>query len=180
MSLMAGDTGLVRLVESGTGNTVSIGAGTSIDTDFSVNSQSLTGVFFADASTNRIGIGTTSPQQFLHIDGSTAGLQTIRIDDYSVTSSGTNLGELATTNSTSNKALYSDVDGDVQLRYIYGDNIQSITLSGADQNINNTNLRGINRAIITFTPRHSTVYLSFAIIWRIWCWSTIMVFSWSF
>jgi len=91
------------------------------------------------------------------------------LDDYSVTSSGTNLGELATTNSTSNKALYSDVDGDVQVRYIYGDNIQSITLSGADQNINNTNLRGINGATITFTPRHSTVYLSFAIIWRIWC-----------
>jgi len=163
MSLMAGDTGLVRLVESGAGNTVSIEAGTSVGTDFSVNSQTLTGVLFADASANRIGIGTTTPQQFLHINGSSAGLQTLRIDDCAVTSAGTNSGELATTNSTSNKALYSDVNGDVQVRYVYGDNIQSVTLSGADQNINNTNLRNINGATITFTPRHSTVYLSFAI-----------------
>ena len=163
MSLMAGDTGLVRLVESGAGNIVSIEAGTSVDTDFSVNSQTLAGMLFADASTNRVGVGTITPQQFLHIDGSSAGLQTIRIDDCAVTSAGTNSGELATTNSTSNKALYSDVNGDVQVRYVYGDNIQSITLSGADQNINNTNLRDINGATITFTPRHSIVYLSFAI-----------------
>jgi len=163
MSLMAGDTGLLRLVESGTGNTVSIEAGTSVDTDFSVNSQTLTGMLFADASTNRVGIGTTTPQQLLHIDGSSAGLQTIRIDDCAVTAAGTNSGELATTNSSSNKALYSDVNGDVQVRYVYGDNIQSVTLSGADQTINNTSLRDINGATITFTPRHSTVYLSFAI-----------------
>ena len=163
MSLMAGDTGLVRLVESGSGNTVSVEAGTSVDTDFSINSQTQTGMFFADASTNRVGIGTTTPQNTLHLDGSSAGLQTIRIDDCAVTSAGTNSGELATTNSTSNKALYSDVNGDVQVRYVLGDNIQSVTLSGADQNINNTNLRDINGATITFTPRHSTVYLSFAI-----------------
>lgn len=163
MSLMAGDTGLVRLLESGTGNTVSVEAGTSVDTDFSINSQTQTGMFFADASTNRVGIGTITPQQLLHVDGSSAGLQTIRIDDCAVTSAGTNSGELATTNSTSNKALYSDANGDVQVRYIYGDNIQSVTLSGGDQNLNNTNLRDINGATITFTPRHSTVYLSFAI-----------------
>ncbi|NQY30727.1 MAG: hypothetical protein HRT69_14815 [Flavobacteriaceae bacterium] len=41
MLLMTGDTGLICLIESGTGNTVSIEAGTSIDTDFSVYSQTL-------------------------------------------------------------------------------------------------------------------------------------------
>jgi len=163
MSLMAGDTGLIRLIESGTGNIVSIEAGTSVDTDFSVNSQAKTGMLFADASTNHVGIGTTSPQQSLHINGGSTGLQTLRIDDLAVTSAGTNAGELVTTNKTSSKVLYSDVNGDVQVRYIYGDNIQSVTLSGSDQTINNISLKNINGATITFTPRHSTVYLSFAI-----------------
>ena len=163
MSLMAGDTGLVRLKENGTGNTVSIEAGTSVDTDFSINSQTKTGLLFADASENRIGIGTDAPDQSLHIDGSDSGLQTLRIDDLAVTTSGTNPGELATTNSTSNKALYSDTNGDVKARYIYGDNMQSVTLSGSNQTINNTSLRDITGASITFTPRHSTIYLSFAV-----------------
>ena len=51
----------------------------------------------------------------------------------------------------------------MHVRYIYRDNIQSVTLSRANQNINNTNMRDINGATITFTPRHSTVCLSFAI-----------------
>ena len=111
----------------------------------------------------QVGIGTTTPLQQLHLDGTAAGLQTIRIDDCAVTAAGTNPGELATTNTTANKALYSDVNGDLQVRYIFGDNTQSVILPAGSQNINNTSLTDITGATITFTPRHSTVYLSFAI-----------------
>ena len=111
----------------------------------------------------QVGIGTTNPQQMLHIDGSVAGLQTLRIDDIAVTATGTNPGELAPSNSSTGKALYSDSNGDVKVRYVYGDNMQSVILSGANQNINSAGLTDITGATITFTPRHSIVYLSFAI-----------------
>lgn len=111
----------------------------------------------------QVGIATTSPQQMLHIDGSASGLQTIRIDDLAVTASGTNPGELSTSTSTSDKVLYSDANGDVRVRYIYGDNVKSVVLPSGSQNIKNTSLVDITGASITFTPRHSTVYLSFTI-----------------
>lgn len=111
----------------------------------------------------QVGIGTTTPQQELHISGTTAGLQTIRIDDCAVTIGGTNPGELATTTTTTSKAVYSDTNGDLQVRYAYGDNTQSIILPTGTQNIDNTTLTDITAATITFTPRHSTIYLSFAI-----------------
>lgn len=124
---------------------------------------SATFFFISKKSHAQVGIGTTNPMQQLHLDGTDAGLQTIRIDDCAVTASGTNPGELATTNTTTNKALYSDSNGDIQVRYIYGDNTQSVILPVGSQNINNTSLTDITGATITFTPRHSTVYLSFAI-----------------
>ena len=124
---------------------------------------SATIIFISKKSHAQVGIGTTNPLQQLHLDGAAAGLQTIRIDDCAVTAAGTNPGELATTNTTTNKALYSDSNGDIQVRYIYGDNTQSVILPAGSQNINNTSLTDITGATITFTPRHSTVYLSFAI-----------------
>lgn len=111
----------------------------------------------------QVGIGTTSPLQELHISGVPAGLQTIRIDDCAVTAGGTNPGELATTTTTAHKALYSDTNGDLQVRYIYGDNTQSVILPSGTQNIDSVTLVDITDATVTFTPRHATVYLSFAI-----------------
>ena len=111
----------------------------------------------------QVGIGTTNPQQMLHIDGSVAGLQTLRIDDIAVTAGGSNPGELATTSTTTSKALYSDSNGDVKVRYVYGDNMQSVVLASGTQTITNTSLTDITGASITFTPRHSVVYLSFTI-----------------
>lgn len=111
---------------------------------------------------SQVGIGTTTPQQELHIDGSKSGLQTIRIDDIAVTTGGTNPGELATSITSANKALYTDARGDIQSRYVLGDNTQGLIIIGS-QNINSTTLVDINNASITFTPRHSTVYLSFCI-----------------
>ncbi|MFD0963502.1 hypothetical protein [Pseudofulvibacter geojedonensis] len=111
---------------------------------------------------SQVGIGTTNPQQQLHISGSQTGLQTLRIDDLAVTTGGTNPGELTTTIISANKALYTDARGDLYSRYILGDNTQSLIISGS-QNINDTNLTDITGASITFTPRHSTVFLSFSV-----------------
>ncbi|WP_320815259.1 hypothetical protein [Flavobacterium sp.] len=118
---------------------------------------------FANIVTAQVGIGTTNPQQMLHISGTNPGLQTLRIDDCAVTAGGTNPGELATGASTTSKALYSDSNGDIKVRYIYGDNMQSVVLPSGTQNITNTSLIDITGATITFTPRHSVVYLSFSI-----------------
>ncbi|WP_394759057.1 hypothetical protein [Flavobacterium sp.] len=110
-----------------------------------------------------MGIQTTNPLQALHIGGSAAGLQTLRIDDIAVTAGGTNPGELAPTITTSDKALYADSNGDVRVRSIYGDNTQSTILAAGTQNISTNAFVDITGATITFTPKHSTVYLSFAI-----------------
>ena len=111
----------------------------------------------------QVGIGTTNPQQMLHVSGAAAGLQTIRIDDVAVTAGGTNPGELATSTTSSNKTLVVDSNGDIKSRYIYGDNMHSVVLPSGSQNITNTSLVDITGATITFTPRHSVVYLSFTI-----------------
>ena len=112
---------------------------------------------------SQVGIGTTNPQQMLHVDGTAAGLQTIRIDDVAVTAGGTNPGELATSTTSANKTLVVDSNGDIKSRYIYGDNMQSVVLASGTQTITNTSLTDITGASITFTPRHSVVYLSFTI-----------------
>lgn len=119
-------------------------------------------LFIVSPIFSQVGIGTTNPLQQLHISGNEAGLQTLRIDDIAVTTNGSNPGELATTINSANKALYADVRGDIRSRYVLGDNTQSIIITGP-QNINNTTLTDIAGASITFTPRHSTVYLSLSI-----------------
>ena len=40
-----------------------------VDIDFRIEGDSVTDLFFTDASTDRVGIGTTSPAQLLHVDG---------------------------------------------------------------------------------------------------------------
>jgi hypothetical protein len=124
---------------------------------------SVLSVFCISTYNAQVGIGTTSPQQRLHISGSDSGLQTIRIDDLAVTSGGTNPGEIASTTTTTSKALYADSNGDIKVRSVYGDNMQTVTLSSGSQNITSTSLTDITGASITFTPKHSTVFLSFAI-----------------
>jgi hypothetical protein len=99
----------------------------------------------------------------LHISGTNAGLQTLRIDDVAVTAGGTNPGELATSTTSANKTLVVDSNGDIKSRYVYGDNIQSVILPAGSQNITNPSFYDITGATITFTPRHTTVYLSFTI-----------------
>ena len=99
---------------------------------------------FALETNAQVGIATTNPQQMLHVDGTAAGLQTIRVDDIAVTAGGTNPGELATTTSTTNKALYADTNGDIRVRYVYGDNNQSVILPSGTQNITSTSLTDIN------------------------------------
>jgi len=115
-----------------------------------------------DANSN-VGIGKTVPVQRLHLGNNIAGAEIIRVEDYAVTAGSTNAGELATTNTSTGKALYSDANGDLKVRYVYGDNTQSTILAAGTQNITTTALTDITGATITFTPRHSTVYLSFAI-----------------
>ncbi len=119
--------------------------------------------FISQSYAQNVGIGESNPQQKLHIDGDDAGIQTIRVEDMAVTAAGTNDAELATTNSTAGKAVYADANGDLAVRYVYGDNVQSTVMSGASQNITSGTLVDINGASITFTPRHSVVYLSFSI-----------------
>lgn len=119
---------------------------------------------FSIAQGGNVGIGTTLPAGRLHLaNTNNTQLETIRIQDMAVTTGATNNAELATTTTTTNKAVYVDNNGDLRSRYAYGDNTQSVTLSGAAQTITTTTLTDITGASITFTPRHAVVYLSFAV-----------------
>jgi hypothetical protein len=118
--------------------------------------------FFAQ----NVGIGDSNPLQKLHINNDGAGLQTIRIEDLATGADGdfgATSGSNIQTNTTNNKVVYVDDNGDMTARYAYGDNIQQVVLPSGTQNISTTTLTDITGATITFTPRHSTVYLSFAI-----------------
>lgn len=110
-----------------------------------------------------VGIGEASPAQKLHIDGSASGLQTIRIEDCAVTAAGSNPGEDAPTATTTKKAVYTDANGDLTVRYVYGDNVQSAVLSSGTQLVTSTTLVDIAGTSITFTPRHPIVYISFTV-----------------
>ena len=102
----------------------------------------------------QVGIGTTSPLQELHIAGTTS---TIRIDGLNNTNNTNN-------NGTDLAPIAVNASGDLQVRTpIYGDNIQSVILPNGSQNITSNSLVNITGATITFTPRHSVVYLSFTI-----------------
>lgn len=111
-----------------------------------------------------VGIGEPNPQQKLQIDDSGSGLQTIRVEDLATGKDGdfgqTSGGNMQT-NNTSDKVVYVDGNGDMKARYAYGDNIQSAVLSGSTLTIPAQVSTDI--LSLTFTPRHSTVYLSFCI-----------------
>jgi hypothetical protein len=110
-----------------------------------------------------VGIATTNALQRLHIGSTDATIQTIRVQDMA-TNGDADFGRTSNqTNSTTNRVVYVDENGDMSARYLYGDNIQSVKLTAGTQNITSTTLVDITGATITFTPRHSTVYLSFAV-----------------
>jgi hypothetical protein len=110
-----------------------------------------------------VGIATIDPLQRLHIGSTDATIQTIRVQDMAA-SGDADFGRTTNqTNSTTNRVVYVDANGDMSARYVYGDNIQSVKLAAGSQNITSTTLVDITGATLTFTPRHSTVYLSFAI-----------------
>lgn len=92
MSLMAGDTGLVHLIENGTGNSVSIEPGTSVDTDFKVESMSNTDLFLVSGANNQVSINTPSPiaGDYLSVTGDYA------INAYSTVNNGTSMYTTAT------------------------------------------------------------------------------------
>lgn len=134
------------------------GAAAAVGTPITWNSH------FAVTQGGNIGLGINTPGSRLHLANVNPSLiETIRIEDMAVTTTATNNAELATTTTTTNKAVYVDNNGDLKSRYAYGDNTQSVVLSGASQDITSTSLTDITGASITFTPRHAVVYLSFAI-----------------
>lgn len=102
----------------------------------------------------QVGIGNTNPQQELHISGANS---TIRVEGLNSTNNANN-------NGTDLAAVVVDTNGDLSIRpAMYGDNIQSVILSAGTQNINSTSAIDITGATITFTPKHSVVYISFSI-----------------
>lgn len=110
-----------------------------------------------------VGIAETNPQQRLHIGSVDATIQTIRVADMA-TNGDADFGKTSNqTNTTTGRSVYVDANGDMSARYAYGDNTQSVILASGTQNITSTTLVDITGASITFTPRHSTVYLSFSI-----------------
>lgn len=60
MSLMAGDTGMIRLVESGLVNTVSIEPGTSVSTDFNVKGRLNPDLFYVNGDDEQVTVNTTN------------------------------------------------------------------------------------------------------------------------
>jgi len=110
---------------------------------------------------SNVGIGETAPVQRLHIDDDDTNLQTIRVEDLAVTAAGTNEGELPTTTTTDNKAVYVDANGDFQSRYVYGDNVQ-YAVGQTNIAINTNTFTDVPDLSITFTPRHPVVFVTFS------------------
>lgn len=104
----------------------------------------LLNLLFINLIYSQVGINTTTPTNSLDVNGDVR-IRTISDNDNETT------------------VITADNDGVIGRRYVYGDNIQSVVLSGTNQNINSTSYVDITGATITFTPRHSVVYLSFAI-----------------
>ncbi len=71
-------TGGVERVEFGASEVVFNDGGA--DYDFRIEGDTNTALFFVDASTDRVGVGTTSPQRSLHIAGGTNSLVIERTD----------------------------------------------------------------------------------------------------
>ena len=70
------DDGRITVYENGgtahviDGNSTTVFNENSTNKDFRVESDGNTGMLFVDASTNRVGVGTTGPAQTLHVQGS--------------------------------------------------------------------------------------------------------------
>lgn len=125
-----------------------------------LSSTSLCNSIIYDNGTN-IGISTTNPFQMLHLSGAAAGLQTIRIEDLASGSGAP--GDLgALTSGTNEKVVYVDVNGDMHARPIYGDNVQSVAgTTDATLATQNTWVN-VPQMSITFTPKHSKVFISYS------------------
>lgn len=61
LALVAGGTPLVELTETGSGNEVKINPGTTVDTDFKVESMANTDLFLVSGANNQISINTPTP-----------------------------------------------------------------------------------------------------------------------
>ena len=118
-----------------------------------------------ESTTGYLGIGTNNPDQKLHLDDEGSGLETIRVEDlgsgnegdFSQTSGGN-----AQSNSTSNRVVYVDNNGDMTARYVYGDNVQSV-IGTSNISTSSNSFSDVQALTITFTPRHSVVYVTFSI-----------------
>lgn len=119
-----------------------------------------------------VGIGESAPVQKLQVNDDAVGtLTTIRIEDCATGKEGDYGSTSRQTNSTAPalsaplagqaKTVYADGNGDLFARYVYGDNIQNVNPK-SDYNlvaVTTTILQGMT---ITFTPRHSIVYLTYS------------------
>ncbi|MDB5281204.1 MAG: hypothetical protein JWO06_279 [Bacteroidota bacterium] len=125
-----------------------------------ISSTSMCNSIIYDDGTN-IGISTTTPLQKLHISGAAAGLQTIRLDDLASGSGAPgDLGALPS--GTNEKVVYVDANGDMRGRLSY-DNIQSVAgTTDATYSVQNV-WANVPQLSITFTPKHSTVFISYSI-----------------
>ena len=94
LALVAGGTPLVELAETGSGNEVKINPGTTVDTDFKVESMSNSDLFLVSGTNNQVSINTASPSagDYFSVTG-----------DYAIN---------AYSNGDDDTSIYSDASGD--------------------------------------------------------------------
>ena len=118
-----------------------------------------------ESTSGNLGLGTTNPNQLLHLNDLSGGLETIRVEDLEPGGEGDysqNSGGNMQTNTTNNRAVYVDGSGDMTARYVYGDNIQSV-VGTTNTSTSSTSWSNVAQLTITFTPRHSVVFVTFSI-----------------
>lgn len=101
LALVAGGTPLVELTETGSGNEVKINPGTTVDTDFKLESMANTNLFLVSGANNQVSINTPTPS---------AG------DYFSVTG---NYAINAYSNGNDETSIYADASGDTAVA-MYG------------------------------------------------------------
>ena len=94
LALVAGGTPLVELTETGSGNEVKINPGTTVDTDFKLESMSNSDLFLISGANNQVSINTASPSagDYFSVTG-----------DYAIN---------AYSNGNDDTSIYSDASGD--------------------------------------------------------------------
>ena len=111
-------------------------------------------ISFTQFTYAQVGIGNTNPQQELHISGSSS---TIRVEGLNSTNNTNN-------NGTDLAPVVVDANGDFTIASpMYGENMQYIVLPIGSQTIISTSLTNIIGATVTFTPKHATIFVSFAV-----------------